>query len=177
MNKCNDNKQRSQRGFTLFELVVVVMLAGMIMAGLASSLGGGMGAYTATRNGIEGLAQLRFATERIAREVRNMEATGAGYTITTMSNNQLDFTNWQGIQVSIDATSLPVVSLSYSTVPGVIAPLADKVTNFNLAYYQMDGITPSVGNLDIAFVEITVAVKTGDGSMPQRTRIAMRTIL
>lgn len=173
----NQSARIAQRGFTLIELAFVIMLVGGIALALTSSLTSGLGAYSATRDSLDGLAQLRISMERIAREVRNIRAQAGAYEISTRNSTQLVFTNWDGVVVSIDGSNLPVINMSYDTVPGVVSPLVNKVASFNLAYFQLDGVTPATSNTDLAFVEISLAIQNAAGSLPQRTRIAMRLLL
>ena len=61
-----------QRGFTLIEWVISLIVIGILaMVGLPI-LSSSTRAYSATQEGLSTLSKLRYATERLAREVREV---------------------------------------------------------------------------------------------------------
>lgn len=61
---------RSQRGYTLAEMLVVAAVVGVIMAGLFSMLSTGTQAYTVGTNRADAQQTARLALDRLIREVR-----------------------------------------------------------------------------------------------------------
>ena len=61
---------RSQRGYTLAEMLVVAAVVGVIMAGLFSMLSTGTQAYTVGTNRADAQQTARLAVDRLIREVR-----------------------------------------------------------------------------------------------------------
>ncbi|MBK6636822.1 MAG: prepilin-type N-terminal cleavage/methylation domain-containing protein [Rhodocyclaceae bacterium] len=62
--------QRAARGFTLIELVIVTVIIAIMASALTPLAINSLSAYRETVENIEVLDKLRYATERIAREVR-----------------------------------------------------------------------------------------------------------
>jgi prepilin-type N-terminal cleavage/methylation domain-containing protein len=65
---------RSERGFTLAELLVACAVVALVMAGLLVSLQSGQEAYLRGANEVEATQSVRVALERMAQELR-----GAGF--------------------------------------------------------------------------------------------------
>jgi MSHA biogenesis protein MshO len=84
-----------QRGFTLIEVVMVIVLIGIIAGIMAPFITQSIDAYTATRSRTELVAKGRLALERISREVRqavpnSLEAVGTGIQfLTTRAGGRL----------------------------------------------------------------------------------------
>jgi len=163
--------RRTSRGFSLMELVVVIVLLGMMFATGANMVSDTMRtAYTVTNNYASG-SQARYATERLTREVREMAYAAAGYNITTMTSTSLAFSKEDGTSVTINYAS-PTLTLKYGSTTSTIS---DQVSSFALAYYDQLGAT-TTDVADIRFVQITLSVvnsKTGTTDS-LRTRIFLR---
>lgn len=71
---------RSERGFTLAELLVACAVVALVMAGLLVSLQSGQAAYLRGANEVEATQSVRVALERMAQELR-----GAGFCPTCTS--------------------------------------------------------------------------------------------
>ncbi len=162
-------------GFTMIEMVMVIVILG-ILAGLTAPIfSQGLTAARLTTENLNTLTKLRYTTERLAREIRQINYTGATYDITTMSATTLAFTKADptstGVTVSASGNNL---TLAYSA-PAISAILTDEVNGFGLIYYDASGaVTASAAN--VAFVEISLTLQnpTTGGSYSQRTRVALR---
>jgi prepilin-type N-terminal cleavage/methylation domain-containing protein len=71
---------RSQRGFSLTELLVVCALLGVVMAGVLSLLMIGQDSATATSNKVDAQANARIGIERMIEEIREAGYLPAGPT-------------------------------------------------------------------------------------------------
>jgi prepilin-type N-terminal cleavage/methylation domain-containing protein len=63
---------KNQRGFTLFELIAVIVLVGIIAAFATFFLFTGSKGYLKTKNATEGALNAQMALDRIALELRNI---------------------------------------------------------------------------------------------------------
>lgn len=162
-----------QCGFTLIEIVIAVVIFGILGSVGARMLTSGLSAYNATDSAMDALSKLRYSTERMVREFYQLEATVTGFSIANMTPTRFTFTKTDATVVDIVATP-PLLTMSYSTVPGVTAPLTDNLQSCTFKYYMIDGVTPATTVLNIAYVEINITLQVDGVSYPQRTRIGMR---
>jgi prepilin-type N-terminal cleavage/methylation domain-containing protein len=153
------------RGFTLIELVISTVVIGIMAMALSPLMLSSLNAYDNTLGNLVLLDKLRYATERLAREIRGVQyasntstsTTGCGdsptttnhYCITAMDPTNLQFrrsytdtagnVTWR--TVTINATG-STVTLAYSDVnSGEAQVLTDELSSLSFAYLQQDGAT------------------------------------
>jgi len=153
------------RGFSLIELVITTVVIGVMAMVLSPLLLSSLNAYDATLGNVVVLDKLRYATERVAREIRGVQyasstttpvtdcsdspATTDHYCITNMTPTNLKFrrsytdtagnVSWR--TVTINATG-STVTLAYSDInSGVAQVLTDELSSLNFTYLQQDGST------------------------------------
>lgn len=166
---------RKQSGFTLLEMVIALVVLGLLGAAAGYGLIGGTLAFSNTADSVHTLGKLRYASERMAREIREIRrdpATPANYDISSMNAGTLAFTRTDGISVTLNAAP-PVVTLAYSTPAGT-PTLTDEVSSLSFSYLQQDGTSTATGAGDIAFVEFELILNHNGNSYPQRSRVALR---
>jgi MSHA biogenesis protein MshO len=164
-----------QRGFTLIEMIISLVVLALLGAAAGYGLTGGTLAFSGNADVLQTLGKLRYASERMAREVREIRrnpATPASYDITTMTGATLAFTRSDGTVVTLTGTP-PLLTLAYD-VPAGTHTLTDEVGSMTFAYYQADGSTTATGSADVAFVEFDLVLTRNGNSYPQRTRVALR---
>jgi len=164
-----------QAGFTLIELIIAVVILGLLGAAAGYGLQNGALAFVNTTNSIHTLGKLRPASERLAREIREIRRdplTPAVYDIATMNAATLAFTKADGTGVTLNSAP-PRVTLAYSAPAGTHT-LTDEVNSLTFAYYQVDGVTPATGNSDVAFIEFELVLTRDGKSYPQRATVALR---
>jgi prepilin-type N-terminal cleavage/methylation domain-containing protein len=169
------------RGFTLIEMVVTIVLIGVLAMAVIPVISSGVKTYITTTTSINTLSKLRYATERMAREIREVRrdpVTPADYDISTNistgSSTSLAFTKSDANQVSINGSGPPLVTLGYTLPSAVSSTLTDQVSSLTFAYYQADGSTPATSVSTVAFVEITLILIEDGALLTQRTRVALR---
>ena len=166
---------RRQGGFTLIEMIISLVILGLLGAVAGYGLTGGALAFSGNADTLHTLGKLRYASERMAREVREIRrdpVTSANYDISSMTGTTLAFTKDDGTSVTLTGTP-PLLTLAYSTPAGTHT-LADQVGSMSFAYYQADGSTAATGSADVAYVEFNLVLARNGDSYPQRTRVALR---
>lgn len=169
----------SARGFTLIEAVLGIVLLGILAMAAMPVITGGITAYATTTTSLNTLSKLRYATERMAREVREVRrstVTPADYdiitNISTGTSTSLVFTKSDGNQVSLNLSGANV-TLAYST-PAVSSTLTDQASGLTFRYYQNDGTTAASSVSNVAFVDIQLDLVESGNTISQRTRVALR---
>ena len=157
------------RGTTLIELIIVTVVIGIMAAIMAPLMLSTLRANDDILGDVVVLDKLRYATERLAREIREVQyassttvpPTNCGettnpttdhYCITTMNANSLTFRRYYtdsagtltGNDVAVSSTS-STVTLAYSdmvtTGAQVLTDELGATSNLAFAYYQQDGTT------------------------------------
>ena len=170
---------RNNKGFTLMELVVVLIVLGLMTSFAVPYMSNGVRAYNDTAAALQTTSKLRYASERIARELREVNNVGGNFAIATpvtTTGNSISFTKWDGaqfIQVTISDTA-PTLSLAYDTLAsGANFTLSDELTSITFDYFQSDGVTQATGINNVAFIEFELILNNGN-SYSQRSRVALR---
>jgi prepilin-type N-terminal cleavage/methylation domain-containing protein len=124
---------RDQRGFTLVELLIVVAILGMMLAGLLAVQMQGQQSYLIGSHRVEAQQNGRIALEMMTRELRSATSVTAIPSTTDMS--------------FVDENGLPIRYWLAGTVinrgsPGSATPLIGGVVAFELTFFQdYDGST------------------------------------
>jgi prepilin-type N-terminal cleavage/methylation domain-containing protein len=176
------------RGFTLLELVLVTTIIGILVMAGTPVIVGSLKAYGMTTDLAATSDRLRYASDRMAFEIREL-TTGSITTMTTaaFAFSRVDYTGPTTIRaVTIDQRASDTgqcngaVRLSYNTpamtpVAGYLPVLTDRLCSLAFAYYDQAGL-PTLVPANVRQVEYTLAVKsTATGqTYSQRTRIAIR---
>lgn len=166
---------RHSAGFTLIEMTMVIVIVAILAAGSAELLSSSFRAYEMTQGNLVTLTKLRYATERIAREVREVRHNGVNYQITTMNANTLSFTKNDAVGTVVTiANAPPLATLQYS-MPAMTATLTNQVTSLQFAYFDINNAV-TASNAAVAYVDVTLTLADPNSVVPavQRTRIALR---
>lgn len=168
---------KRQRGFTLVELIITVVVLG-ILAAVGSSMFSDTFMTARMVNASQSSAdQARYAMERLAREIREVKYSGNAYAISsTMSPGAttMAFTraiSGSDVTVTINKSGTDL-TLDYS---GTTSTLASDVTAFTLDFLQLDNTATTLASA-VRFVVITVTVTdaTSGQAIKQQTRVALR---
>jgi prepilin-type N-terminal cleavage/methylation domain-containing protein len=172
MTTCN-----RQQGFTLLEMIITLVVLGLLGAAAGYGLVGGTLAFTGTADAVQTLGKLRYSSERMAREIREIRrnpVTPANYDIGTMTATSLAFTRSDGTTVTLTGAP-PLVTLAYSAPAGT-PTLTDEVSSLAYNYLQADGSSAATGVGDVAFIEFELVLTNNGNLYPQRTRVALRNL-
>ena len=176
------------RGFTLIELVIVMVLIG-IMAALLSPLAlSSLRAYDENRDDLVVLDKLRYATERLARETRevNYDST-TGFAFSSMGANSMGFTRafydisgTSSVAAVTVGNTVSAVTLQYSTPVVAAQVLTDELNGtagLSFLYFMDDGVTQTIDQKLVRSVQISLTLLHNGNTYPQRTRVELKNIL
>lgn len=164
-------------GFTLIELIIVILVLSTLAAVMAPLMANSFRAYETNQSSLLTLSKLRYATERMAREIREVQFTGGAYLI-VMGPATLQFTKNDAASTVVTITGAPpLATLQYST-PAMGAPtLTDQVAANGLQFQYFDINNALTGSpAAVAYVDVSLTLADPGSSVPlvQRTRIALR---
>ena len=167
---------QSARGWSLVELVVVILVLGMLAAFIGPVLVSALTAYDMTSGTVSAYAKMRYAMERMEREMRDIRRSPADTTkydinAGTLSATNFDFVKWDGTAVKIDLNGTNV-RITYGATAGT---LADKASLLEIKYYRHDGTTETAAVNNIEFVQIRMTLTDKANSYTSRVRVSLRT--
>lgn len=191
----------SGTGFTLIEMVIVIVVLGIMAAMLSPLVLSSLRAYDDTLDNVIVLDKLRYATERLAREIREVNYSGGSYQFDgTYTSGGMGTNSMKFVRSYYDSSIPPGVTTRDVTITGTPADgavkleysdmtstgtgpqvLADDLSSLAFAYFDADGhnatTSPSatVTASNVRFVEITLTLSPQNGQpYVQRTRVELR---
>ena len=169
------SRAMQQSGFSMIEMIISLVILAVLGTTAGYGLVGGVRAFSDSTDVLQTLGKLRYTSERIVREVREIRRDAlfpTNFDITTMSATTLSFTRGNGAVVTINANP-PLLTLAYADPAGTWT-LTDEVSTMNFAYFQSDGSTVATSQADVAFIELNLELSQAGKSYPHRTRVALR---
>jgi prepilin-type N-terminal cleavage/methylation domain-containing protein len=167
---------RAARGWTLIELVMVMAIIGILAVFVGPVLLTAVKAYDRTQATVNTYGKMRYAMERMAREiagVRRDPADTTGFDVTTMTAGSFTFFKEDGTQVTISAAGTNLNLTYVGTGTGL---LADGVSALGFAYYRQDGASVAADAIELAFVEVSMTINDGANNFANRLRVALRNV-
>jgi len=165
-------------GFTLFEFILVLLLIGIFATISGSMIFHSIQATNESRNGWNTLDDLRFASERMAREIREMRRDPAdltAYQATTWSASTLSFTRYDGTEVTIQYSDpSDKIEMTYPATSATAHQLVDQVSNFSFSYLQADHLTAATMLQNLAYVVIDLTLSDEGVLYQDRVTVNLR---
>jgi prepilin-type N-terminal cleavage/methylation domain-containing protein len=164
---------RRTEGLSLVELVMVIVILGVLAAFIGPVLFNALRAYDSGQRAMLTQAKMRYAMERMSRELREMrrQAADASFLdISAMSATSIAFFKTDGTQVVLSAAGNQV-NLSYGGVTGM---LTDQLGSLQLAYFQQNGVTVAGSNASIVFIQVSMTLSEGTNLFSGRVRIDVK---
>ena len=144
------------KGFTLLEIVLVIIIITIIAAGSAQLLVQGFRAYFSGQNFINAEWQGRVALERMVRDLRAVRSSAD---ITSASSTAITFNDIDGQTITYQLSGSQLMCNTQNNNQ----PLAEGINSLNFAYYNSAGsnlgTSPVIAS--IRYIVITLNVTFG----------------
>ncbi len=149
---------KSSRGFTLVEMVTVILILGILVVGVSSFIIFGTRIFVESSSVDQVLSQSRFAVERMTRELRSAMPSSVRLTTSPLSYQCIEF-------VPIDA------STSYITMP--IAPQAASISGTVI----LDSDASQIAKGQLAWIYPLTAADVYTSARQKRAQVANTDVL
>ncbi|WP_151446301.1 PulJ/GspJ family protein [Lacisediminimonas profundi] len=178
--------KRMQAGFTLVEMVLSIAIMGVLAAASSRFLVGSTQVYQGNAQYSETLDSLRYASDRIARELR--EATGGtnanfNMSATSPQYSRIDYLVSNGNSMTRNTptvtigqnTATKIVTIAYSTTGNTAQTLTNRLQSLSFAYYDTNFATTNSAT-SVRYIDFTLALTepTSGQAISQRTLVALR---
>lgn len=151
-------------GFTLIEVVIVIVLSGIIAAVASKMLAQGFSAYLAGKNITDADWQGRVAVERMTRDLRAIPSISS---ISAANATQLTYTDSDGNTVNYQ--------LSGSTLTLNDQALANGVNSFTFSYFDSNGASTETLST-IRYIRIAMNITQTDNNYSLTTAVYPRNL-
>jgi len=148
------------RGFTLIELIMTLIIAGVLAAMGASLMSSGFRTYFAGRELAQDAAEGTLAVERMTRDLRTIRSATAA-DIPTMTGTSISFVDVDGNSV---AYALAGGSLTRTLNGGAAQPLAANVSSLAFTYLQNDGQSTAGAATQVWYISVLFTVASQNAS-------------
>jgi len=174
-----DARRRQQDGFTLIEVLTVLIILAVVAAVGARLMSSMFQSYFAARDITNSDAQARVAFERMTRELRQIRsATATDLDVASAAQVRFIDTDGNGVCFYRDAATNRLMRSADgpATACGATSaqPLADFVAGLNFFYYANDGSTAAAAPAAVYYVTVRVNVQDNNVTDTLRATIHPR---
>jgi prepilin-type N-terminal cleavage/methylation domain-containing protein len=171
--------EQGGRGFTLIEMVAVIVLLGIIFSFGSVLLGNVFSSYALKRDVTDADWQAKVALERMARELRAVRlATAADLDIASATQIRFVDTDGDGVCFYRNAAANRIMRSADGPTSACgttnAQPLADNVTALTFTYWDNSGAEILPGGAVANVYYITVDMTVAEGSYNGRVRTNVR---
>jgi prepilin-type N-terminal cleavage/methylation domain-containing protein len=165
---------KSQRGFTLAELVVAVAMVAFVMAGTFVALEQGQNAYEFAAGRIEVQQSARVGVDRMIRDLRTGSAVIAAIPASILFRYIDEGGATVTVQYSLNGTNLE--RNQTSPVPATPQPetILGNVVSMALTYYDKNNVTTAMP-ANITVVDIQIRTRPQDTTLASYSMANQRT--
>jgi prepilin-type N-terminal cleavage/methylation domain-containing protein len=167
---------RAGRGFTLIEMIAVIVLLGIIFGFGGVLLGNLFTGYSLKRDATDAEWQAKVALERMARELRAVRmATAADLDIVSAAQIRFVDTDGNGVCFYRNGNRVMRSADSPASACGTTSaqPLADNVTALTFTYWDNTGTATAVA-ANVYYITVDLTVAEGGYSGQFRTNVRPR---
>jgi prepilin-type N-terminal cleavage/methylation domain-containing protein len=148
-------KLTAQRGFSLIELVMVIILVAVITLMMTRFLSQGIKSYLTAQNVTDSNWQGRIAMERMLRDIRQVRSPAD---VSVMTATEFAFVDILGDSIDYQLTGNTL------TLNGFV--LANGISSLTFAYYNSAGtVTTSATTLNLIFITLGVSQNNSNYSL------------
>lgn len=152
--------RRGPAGFSLVEMLIVIIILGIVAAIGSTMLAGGLNAYLSGKDFADADWQGRLALERISRDLRTVRSATL-VDLTLSPATQITFVNKAGMSISY--------ALSGTTLMRNGIPLADGISNLNFSYIRRDGKATTTIAAEVYYIGVGFTVIQNGANLSLRS--------
>lgn len=157
-------RKSSFNGFTLIELILVILIMSIVVAISSKILAQGFDSFMANRDVIEANWQGMIAMERLSRDIREVRSAND---ITTFTANEFNFIDINGTSIDYQLSGTDL------TLNGNL--LASGISALNFTYYDKNG-NPSSTQANIHYVKVNITVTGNNANYTLGSSIYLRNL-
>lgn len=140
--------KKARNGYTLIEIIMVILILVIIMAVIGITLNAGSRSYITSQPIVDMSSKAVFAIENISREIQSAQS------LTTITSNSVTFTNQANQSVTINTSG---TSLNRN---GFL--MAANISNLTFTYYDSNlTVTGTAANVRYITIQITMQSTQG----------------
>jgi len=164
---------KSQKGFSLIEMMVVVVILGLIVLGLVTFFTGGTKSWVAGQSQLKAQREARQAIDRMVREIRHSELINSGAsTSITASIPALGMESAFNVTYSWSGETWDPINRIVSSGTNV---LINNVQSLAFTYFDSSGNLIVPGNASKVHIDLQVDVdKDGNPDVTLNTDVNLR---
>lgn len=160
---------QKQYGFSLIELVIVMVMLGIIAAMSSLLLSQGFNAFFSSANILDANWQGQLAIQRMARDIQLIRSPAD---ISTATASQLTFTDMNNNSISYTLSSS-----NLNLTKGInTQTLAVGINSLTFTYYDQNGATPPATTAATRYIKIALVITQNNTNYTLTTAIYPRNL-